>query len=517
MKNAVIYARYSSDKQNEMSIEGQIEECKRYAASNDLLIVHEYIDRAQSAKTDRRPEFLHMIADSEFGNFEVILVYQLDRFARNKNDSGYYKKILADNGVRVVSAKENIASDSSGIITEGMLETISQWFSAQLSEKVTRGMLQRAAQCKYNGSTVPLGYAVDDNGHFILDEQKAPIVLEIYERVASGETIQSVMDDLNDRGIKTQLGNTFKRGSLSTVLSNEMYKGIYIYRNIRIPGGVPRIISDELFDEVQEIRQNRKHGHRPAIEDYILSGKLFCGHCKEPMDGVSGTSGTGKTYRYYKCLKSPKKCKKKNVRKDYIESLILDICRDLLSDEMIDKIVREVEELNRKDMESTAVIKLREEIKSTEKKIEVLLDQLEEGVNSSNIVKRLKKREDELEDLKKQLRKEQAKQRKIDPDIARTVLVSIRAGSRDDINHQKMLVNTIIDRIYLYDDHFSIYLNHAGRKGKVSDREAADIEHYFDNNPNESSITLDSGTPQSSSHDSPTIMVAVFSCYGRKR
>ena len=134
MKNAVIYARYSSDKQNEMSIEGQIEECKRYAASNDLLIVREYIDRAQSAKTDRRPEFLHMIADSEFGNFEVILVYQLDRFARNKNDSGYYKKILADHGVRVVSAKENIATDSSGIITEGMLETISQWFSAQLSE-----------------------------------------------------------------------------------------------------------------------------------------------------------------------------------------------------------------------------------------------------------------------------------------------------------------------------------------------------------------------------------------------
>ena len=134
MKNAVIYARYSSDKQNEMSIEGQIEECKRYAAANNLLIVHEYIDRAQSAKTDRRPEFLHMIADSEFGNFEVILVYQLDRFARNKNDSGYYKKILADNGVRVVSAKENIATDSSGIITEGMLETISQWFSAQLSE-----------------------------------------------------------------------------------------------------------------------------------------------------------------------------------------------------------------------------------------------------------------------------------------------------------------------------------------------------------------------------------------------
>ena len=495
MKNAVIYARYSSDKQNEMSIEGQIEECQRYAASNDLLIVHEYIDRAQSAKTDRRPEFLRMIADSEFGNFEVILVYQLDRFARNKNDSGYYKKILADHGVRVVSAKENIATDSSGIITEGMLETISQGFSAQLSEKVTRGMLQRAAQCKYNGSTVPLGYAVDENDHFILDEQRAPIVLEIYERVASGETIKSIMDDLNERGIKTQLGNQFKRGSLSTVLSNEMYKGIYIYKNVRIPGGAPRIISDELFYEVQEIRQNRKHGHRPAIEDYLLSGKLFCGHCKDPMDGVSGTSATGKTYRYYKCLKAPRKCKKKNVRKDFIEPLILDVCRDLMSDEMIYNIVKAVEEQNLLDQESAAVIRLREEIKSLEKKIEVLLDQLEEGVNSARIANRLKKREDELEELNKQLQKEKAKQRKIDPDLARTFLVSIRSGSRDDLEYQKLLVNTLIDRIYLYDDHFSIFLNHSGRKGKVSNSEAADIERYFDKNPNDSSITLASGTP----------------------
>lgn len=496
MKNAVIYARYSSDKQNEMSIEGQIEECKRYAASNNLLIVHEYIDRAQSAKTDRRPEFLHMIADSEFGNFEVILVYQLDRFARNKNDSGYYKKILADNGVRVVSAKENIATDSSGIITEGMLETISQWFSAQLSEKVTRGMLQRAEQCKYNGSTVPLGYIIDENGNYLLDEHKAPIVVEIYERVASGETIKSVMDDLNDRGIKTQRGNPFKRGSLSVVLHNEFYKGIYKYRDIRIPGGVPRIVSDELFDEVQEITEKRKHGHRPAIEDYLLSGKLFCGHCKDRMDGVSGTSQTGLTYRYYKCLKSPKVCIKKNVRKDFIEPLILDACRNLLSDEMIDMITDGIEKQNLMDQESSYMIRLRDDIKSTEKKIEVLLDQLETGLNSSRVAGRLKEREDELEDLHRQLQKEQAKQKKIDPDLARTFLVSIRAGSQDDLEYQKLLINTLIDRIYLYDDHFSIYLNHSGRKGKVSDLEAADIEQYFDSSPdNSGSLTGKSCTP----------------------
>ena len=153
MKNAVIYARYSSDRQNETSIEGQIEECRRYAIEHDLLVVQEYIDRAQTATTDRRPNFLRMIDDSENGTFEIILVYQFDRFSRNKDDSGYYKKILAKHGVRVVSAKEMISDDSAGIITEGMIETLNAWFSKQLSEKVTRGMYQRAQQCKYNGGT----------------------------------------------------------------------------------------------------------------------------------------------------------------------------------------------------------------------------------------------------------------------------------------------------------------------------------------------------------------------------
>ena len=123
MTNAVIYARYSSDRQNEMSIEGQIEECRKYADANGIIVLQEYVDRALTATSDKRPNFLRMIDDSRDRNFEVILVYQFDRFSRNKNDSGYYKKILADNGVKVVSAKEQIADDSSGVITEGCIET----------------------------------------------------------------------------------------------------------------------------------------------------------------------------------------------------------------------------------------------------------------------------------------------------------------------------------------------------------------------------------------------------------
>ena len=232
MKTAVIYARYSSDSQNEMSIEGQIKECREYANRNNILVIEEYIDRARTATTDKRPSFLRMIQDSENKSFDIILVYQLDRFARNKNDSGYYKKILSDHGVKVISAKEQIASDSSGVITEGMLEIVADWFSKQLSEKVTRGMMQNAEKCKYNGGTKTFGYAIDSDGNYVLDEKNAPIVKEIFERIANGETCGAVCTDLNRRGVKTVKGGDFVKNSLQNMIRNEKYKGIYSYGDV---------------------------------------------------------------------------------------------------------------------------------------------------------------------------------------------------------------------------------------------------------------------------------------------
>ena len=119
---AVIYARYSSDNQREESIEGQLRDCMQYAEYNDIQVVGSYIDRALSAKTDNRPNFQKMIKDSAKRIFDVIIVWKLDRFARNRFDSAYYKNVLKKNGVRVVSAKESISEGAEGIILESVLE-----------------------------------------------------------------------------------------------------------------------------------------------------------------------------------------------------------------------------------------------------------------------------------------------------------------------------------------------------------------------------------------------------------
>lgn len=131
MKNAVIYARFSSHAQNEQSIEGQLAECRAFAERNNLRIVREYIDRALTGTTDKRPDFLQMIEDSKRKGFQFVIVYQLDRFARNRYDSATYKAKLKKNGVRVLSAKENITDDASGILIEGVLESMAEYYSAE--------------------------------------------------------------------------------------------------------------------------------------------------------------------------------------------------------------------------------------------------------------------------------------------------------------------------------------------------------------------------------------------------
>jgi DNA invertase Pin-like site-specific DNA recombinase len=138
--NAVIYARYSSDNQREESIEGQLRECKLYCERHGITVIKSYIDRALSAKSDRRPDFQNLIRDSEKRLFDAVIVWKLDRFSRNRYDSAYYKRLLRKNGVRVISATESLSNDATGILLESMLEGYAEFYSSELSEKIRRGL-----------------------------------------------------------------------------------------------------------------------------------------------------------------------------------------------------------------------------------------------------------------------------------------------------------------------------------------------------------------------------------------
>lgn len=140
MKTAVIYARYSSENQTEQSIEGQLHVCEEYARTHDILILNTYIDRAMTGTNDNRPDFQRMIKESAKREWDYVLVYKFDRFSRNKYETAIHKKTLKDNGVKVLSATEHIPDSPEGIIFESMLEGYAEYYSAELSQKVRRGM-----------------------------------------------------------------------------------------------------------------------------------------------------------------------------------------------------------------------------------------------------------------------------------------------------------------------------------------------------------------------------------------
>ena len=326
--NVIIYARYSSDRQTEQSIEGQLKECYEYAQRNGYTVVGEYIDRAISGTTDHRPEFLRMIADGDKKLFQAVLVYQLDRFARNRYDSATYKARLKKNGIRVLSARENISDDASGVLMEAVLEGMAEYYSVELSQKIRRGMDINAEKCLSTGGNVALGFYVDDKKRFQIDPNTAPVVKRIFEMYASGHSMADIIRYLNANHVKTSYGNAFNKNSINRILRNKRYIGIYTYRGTEIPDGLPRIICDDLFYEVQDMIDKKKKApaRAKASEGYILSTKLFCGHCKASMTGVSATSHTGKKYHYYQCVSNrrDKSCHKKSVRKAYIEDLVFD-------------------------------------------------------------------------------------------------------------------------------------------------------------------------------------------------
>ena len=481
--NIVIYARFSSHSQTEQSIEGQLKVCNEFAAANGHTVVGEYIDRAISGTTDNRVQFQKMIADSDKHTFEGVLVYQLDRFARNRYDSAINKAKLKKNGVRVLSAKENITDDASGILVEGVLESMAEYYSAELSQKIRRGIEINAEKCLSNGSNPGLGFKVAPDRTFYVDPDEAAIVREIYERYASGETKTEIIHDMQRRKVKTSLGKEFSPNSLSRLLSNKRYIGVYIYNGMEKPGGMPHILDDDLFYRVQDIMdRNRSASARTHGEkEYLLTTKLFCGYCKEMMTGYGGTSKSGRAYHYYACKKAKKKkCQKKIVGKQYIEDRVVAECLKLLTPEKIEFIAKKVAEECSKDPDNLTIRELKKSIREADQAIENFWRAIEQGQAVDMLSERLERRQEEKKQLEEQLAIEENKRLNLTEPQIKAFLDFVREMPDNDINKRRAIINIFVHSIYLYDDHFTMLINASGRPLSIEDIPLDDIEAAFE-------------------------------------
>ena len=459
---AVIYARYSSDSQREESIEGQLRECTAFAEKNGITILRHYIDRAFSAKTDNRPEFQNMIKDSGKKLFDMVIVWKLDRFARNRYDSARYKSLLKKNGVKVVSATEVISEGAEGIILESVLEGYAEYYSADLSEKVVRGMTDNALKCKYNGGTLPIGYVIDDEQHFQLDPLTAPFVLEAFKRYDEGATMTEVRDWLNEQGVTNTLGRPLNYNSVQLMLNNRRYIGEFRYRDVIIPDGIPAIVPQDLFDRVQEkMAKNKKAPARhKAEDDYLLTTKLFCGYCGAYLCGESGT-GRNRVYHYYKCVNAKKRktCKKKPVQKDWLEDLVVnETMKIVMDDKSIEAIVSMVMDLQ--ERESTSLPLYEQQLQEANTGIQNLLNAIQQGILTPSTKSRLEELEANKEDLEIKIASENLIRPKVSAEFVTFWLHRFRKLDVRQQAHRKMLIDTFINAIFLYDDKMLITFNY---------------------------------------------------------
>lgn len=462
--NAVIYARYSSDNQREESIEGQIRECTAYAEKNGITILRHYIDRALSAKTDNRPEFQNMIKDSGKHLFDMVIVWKLDRFARNRYDSARYKTTLKKNGVKVVSATEIISNGSEGILLESLLEGYAEYYSADLAEKVSRGMTENVLKSKYNGGNRTMGYVIDSDRHFQPDPLTAPFIREVFQRYAEGATMTEIRDWLNEQGVRNTRGQKMNYGSIQRILNNRRYIGEYTFRGTVSPEGIPALVTRKLFDRVQErMAKNRKAPARyKAEEEYLLTTKLFCGYCGAYLCGESGVSHTGKVHRYYKCVSVKKKrteCHKKSVRKDWIEDLVVnETMKMVMDDQVIEAIVSMLMDLQ--DRENVNLPLYEQQLREVDRAIENLLNAIQQGILTKSTKARLEELEANKEDLETRIACEKLAKPRISAEFITFWLQRFRKLDVRQESHRKMLIDTFINAIFLYDDKVVLTFNY---------------------------------------------------------
>jgi len=479
MKKAVIYARYSSDNQRTESIDEQVRACKYFAQhSGQYEIIGIYKDEALSGYKNihKRDGFAQLIADAEAHKFEAVIVYELSRFARNASDTVVYTDKLKQLGIEFVSVRERLDQTPEGRMMLLVITGVNEYFSANLAIEVMRGLKENAYNGKTTGGRPPLGYDVDKDGHYIINETEAEAVRLIFDMYLSGCGYTLIVDELNEKGYRTKRGGKFLRNSLYDLLRNEKYTGTFVYNKtdtpkngkqnrhkyksdedvIRVENAFPAIITKEEYERVLKRMEENQHkgGRNRATHDYLLSGKVYCGHCGKAMFGET-RARRGHEYQYYTCNGHRSRiCDKHSVRCEKLDKAVIkELNERYFSLEVTEAVVQKILEANKKGVDEDKIIQLRRQSAELKKKIDNLVNALANGLDYDEI-------HEKIDDLTKQ-------KRAIDRRIVEMEAAAYNAGATADeirkVFHEntdltklprerlKQIIQKFVWRIYVYD------------------------------------------------------------------
>lgn len=481
MANIVVYARYSSEKQTEQSIEGQLRVCRDFAERNGHCIIKEYIDRATTGRNTKRPGFIQMIQDAAKKQFSHILCYKLDRFSRNQYDSVIFKKELEKYGVTVISATEAISNTSEGRLVEGLLEIMAEMYSIDLSQKVKRGMRESFLKGNVIGGSRTFGYKIE-NKKFVVDKEKAEVVKKIFDLYSKGRTRQEIVAELNKKGCLNEKNQPFTVKGLQRMLKNERYVGIYRFGEEVNETAIPSIVDKKIFEMVQSrLTKNKKHGGNKSKVNFLLSGKAFCGHCGGHLSGYSGTSRSGQTHYYYVCAKKSKdNCNKKNELKKYLEDIVIQKIHDeILSKNRIKALSKWIFENLKKSCSNSQLADFEKQINKIEKDLDKCVELLLRAKNS-DLLSRLEKQADSLTLHKQDLEKEYKKLKLLEKRISSAeeleeYLTLFTLGDIDDEQHRIYLIKLFVESVWIFDKKVVVVFNLPYDKNDLEFKEIKDI------------------------------------------
>ena len=431
MDRAVIYARFSSDMQREESIDAQVRACKEYCKRKGYIVVNVYSDEAKSGRSIlERTAYNQMLADAIGDSFDVIIFHKIDRNSRNEFNYYTFKDKLEKLGIRYEYAVQPIDQSPEGQMMESMLVGMAAYYSRNLSKETKKGLNENAYKALFNGGIAPYGYKIVDQ-HYIIDEAEAQAIRLIFSMYISGCGYGDICAALKEKGYKTRNGKAFGKNSIYDILGNEKYIGTYTFNKIprsktkrnshtmarpedfiSIVDAIPAIISKGDFEVVQNKRAHnrRRKAAYTAKDEYLLSGRVYCGYCGSAMCGHRLHPRKDVYYNYYACSKKERlpgaQCQQKMVRREILENWVLQILdREVFSDEgsrrFAQNIVSSFNESNKEAAKERAALSSRKA--GAEKKLDNLYRMFESGMADEYDRKRLQEVKDELRTIEKNI------------------------------------------------------------------------------------------------------------------
>lgn len=340
MKNAVIYARFSSDNQREESIDAQIRACREYAARKEYNVKAVYADEAVSGKTANRVQYQKLLRDAQKGIFDVILIHKYDRIGRNLGEHVNLTAKLDKLGVQLIAVSQDFGNSAEAKIMRSLMWSLSEYYVDNLANETRKGLKENALKGLHNGGVAPFGYDVIDK-RYVINELEAEYVRRIFDAALHRKGFKEIIQELSECGITGKRGKPIKYTQIYEMLRNEKYMGVYAYsveeeknradrrtkpNAIRIENALPIIIDKATFEEVQKIMNERKQTGNKA--EYMCSGLVFC-ECGAKMHGMK-SARKGHTYYYFSCSK---KCGASSIRMEEIDNAAVKYLHELLSDE----------------------------------------------------------------------------------------------------------------------------------------------------------------------------------------